>query len=253
MRALALVLVFTLSPALVPSSSAAAVTDAQRAEAVRHYRNGEELMRQETFELAVVEFRAAVKLDPAFVLAHYSMGQALMALRRYPEAVDAFLGCKGAIEEFNALSLRDRGEAERRITDEVRDLKDHIAAIQSGRIKTVSGNATIISLEERVRVLEESRMRGAENRGAVPAEFSLALGSAYLRWGKLEDAEREYLAAIAVNPKLGAAHNNLAFVYMTTGRLDEAEKSIKLAEKSGFPVNPRFKDDLKKARAEAKP
>ncbi len=153
MRALALSLVLAFSSISGPSAGAAAVTDVQRAEAQRHYRNGEELMRQETFEQAVVEFRAAVKLDPAFVLAHYSLGQALMALKRYPDAVDAFLGCKGAIEAFNALGLAERGEAERRITDEIRDLRDHIAAIQSGRIKTVSANATISSIAFRFIIL----------------------------------------------------------------------------------------------------
>jgi len=38
-----------------------------------------------------------------------------------------------------------------------------------------------------------------------------------------------------------------------SGRLDVAEKSRKLAEKTGFAVNPRFKDDLKTAQAAAKP
>jgi Flp pilus assembly protein TadD len=57
--------------------------------------------------------------------------------------------------------------------------------------------------------------------------------------------------AIKVNPKMGEAHNNLAFVYFRTGRLDEAESELKAAEKSGFAVNPRFKDDVKKAKQAA--
>jgi hypothetical protein len=38
---------------------------------------------------------------------------------------------------------------------------------------------------------------------------------------------------------------------MQTGRLADAEREIKLAEKNGFRVNPQFKDDLK-ARAKAR-
>jgi Flp pilus assembly protein TadD len=210
-------------------------------------------MRQETFEEAASEFRAATHLDPLFVLAHYSLGQALMALKRYPDAVSAFLDCRTAVEQFGALRQRDRAAAERRITDEVRELKDHITAIQSGRIKTASGNATILSLEERIRVLEDARLRGAEDRGLVPAEFSLALGSAYFRNGQVREAEREYKAAIAVNPKLGAAHNNLAAIYLMAGRLDEAEQAVKRAEKSGFKVDPRLKQDIQQARAVQNP
>jgi Tfp pilus assembly protein PilF len=83
----------------------------------------------------------------------------------------------------------------------------------------------------------------------VPAEIFLALGSAYFRQQKLEDAEREYAEAVRINRKLGAAHNNLAVIYLLTGRLDLAEESVKQAERNGFKVNPRLKDDLKAAKA----
>ena len=83
----------------------------------------------------------------------------------------------------------------------------------------------------------------------MPAWISLALGSAYFRSDALPDAEREYRAAIEVDPKLGEAHNNLAVVYMLTQRYAEADAEIKAAEKSGFRVNPQLKEDLKKASA----
>jgi Flp pilus assembly protein TadD len=79
----------------------------------------------------------------------------------------------------------------------------------------------------------------------APPGVALALGSAYLRSGKLSEAETEYLVALAANPKMGEAHNNLAYVYMVTGRLDEAQRSLKMAEKSGYRVHPEFKAELK--------
>ena len=50
---------------------------------------------------------------------------------------------------------------------------------------------------------------------------------------------------------MGEAHNNLAFVYFSTGRPAEAEQELKAAEKSGFAVNPRFKEDVQKKQKEA--
>jgi hypothetical protein len=50
---------------------------------------------------------------------------------------------------------------------------------------------------------------------------------------------------------MGEAHNNLAVVCMLTGKLDEAQIEMKAAEASGFRVNPRFKEDLERAVAEA--
>ena len=76
----------------------------------------------------------------------------------------------------------------------------------------------------------------------------MALGSAYFRLNKLEDAEREYKAAIEVSPSLGESHSNLAVVYLVTGRISEAEAAVKAAEKAGFKVNPRLKDDIAAAK-----
>jgi Flp pilus assembly protein TadD len=73
----------------------------------------------------------------------------------------------------------------------------------------------------------------------------MALGSAYFRSQNLEAAEREYLEAIRVAPGFGEAHNNLAVVYMLTGRIQLAEREVTLAEQAGFKVNPKLKEDLK--------
>ena len=72
----------------------------------------------------------------------------------------------------------------------------------------------------------------------------MSLGAAYQRSGRFEDAEREYKAAIDANSASGESHNNLAVLYMATGRVDEAMGEMKLAEKAGFKVNPQFKQEL---------
>ena len=72
----------------------------------------------------------------------------------------------------------------------------------------------------------------------------MALGSAYFRLNQLADAEREYKAAIDTNPAFGEAHSNLAVVYYVTGRIAEADAALKAAEKAGFRVNPKLKDDI---------
>jgi Flp pilus assembly protein TadD len=83
---------------------------------------------------------------------------------------------------------------------------------------------------------------------SIPAYVSTALGSAYFRMGNLAGAEKEYKAAIEADGKAGEAYSNLAVVYMETGRLDDAEKSIKAAEKVGFKVHPQLKEEIKNRR-----
>jgi Flp pilus assembly protein TadD len=74
---------------------------------------------------------------------------------------------------------------------------------------------------------------------------SLALGSAYFRAEKFADAEREYKAATDVDSKAGEAHNNLAVLYMLTGRFDDAERSLARARKAGFKVHPQLEQDIR--------
>jgi Flp pilus assembly protein TadD len=74
---------------------------------------------------------------------------------------------------------------------------------------------------------------------------SLALGSAYFRTEQWPEAEREYKAAIASDPKSGEAFNNLAVVYLQTGRYKEADESLKSAERAGYKVHPQLKQEVK--------
>jgi tetratricopeptide (TPR) repeat protein len=200
-------------------------------------------MSTERWAEAVIEFKEAIKLDPLLVLAHYDLGQALMALKRYPDAVKAYLGARQAFMDLGALSELDRFKADQELEDGIFELKRNIE-----RLRTMGGrDMNVLKAENQLRDFEELRKKGGPSRGPeTPAEISLALGSAYYRTGALADAEREYLAAIKVRPGFGEAHNNLAVVCMQTGRFDEARSEIRLAEKGGFKVSPKLKDDLEK-------
>jgi tetratricopeptide (TPR) repeat protein len=238
--------------ALAAASPAQELLEQQRRDQARQrYRAGQELMLGESFEEAAREFRAATELDPGFVLAHYSLGQALMALKRYPGALQAYTICHDTILRQASLNQRGRAELDQRRRDEIHELEDSLQRVRLGKIKNAALGQEVV-LEERLRVLRDAGLRGAEQTGGVPAELSLALGSAHFRLGRLENAEQEYRAAIAADRRMGAAHNNLAVIFMMTGRLDEANREVQAAEKAGFTVSARFKQDLKERQAAAR-
>jgi predicted Zn-dependent protease len=107
-----------------------------------------------------------------------------------------------------------------------------------------------VDVELKVSQLQETINRGTNLaiENTVPPYVSLSLGSALFRSGRLTDAEREYKAAIAADPKSGEAFSNLAVVYLETGRIDEADKAVKAAERVGFKVHPGLKDDISKRK-----
>jgi tetratricopeptide (TPR) repeat protein len=227
-----------------PAAAQQLVDDVSHANALTHYRLGEELFRDEQFAKAIPEFQLAIKFDPLLTIGHYELGQTYMALRQYREAIRAYVDCRAAFQSMAGLLTQHEVSADQRRDDEIRELKDSIGEIESGRIKISTGrDAMVARLEHRITELERTKQRG-QSSYETPAEVSLALGSAYFRAGELPAAEREWKAAVSVNPKFGEAHNNLAALYAMTGRKQEAQESLKQAEKAGFQVNPRLKSDI---------
>jgi tetratricopeptide (TPR) repeat protein len=242
---IAFVVASVVGPAAQPPLSN---PDAERARI--HYRLGWESLRSESWETAAKEFQQAIDLYPKFALAYYGLGKSQMGLRRYPNAITAFAACRDiyvarAGERFSADM-----DANRRRQDRLTELQE--LATQYGK-----GPQTA-QVQDTQRLIQSaiSQTKNELDRGfnvvidsTVPAFISVALGSAYFRAERFPDAEREYKAAIAADPKAGEAHNNVAVVYMLTGRYDAAEREIQAAEESGFRVNPQFKEDLKKAKS----
>jgi tetratricopeptide (TPR) repeat protein len=212
--------------------------------ALEHYRTGQTHLANERHEEAVTDFKRAIALDPMLVLAHYHLGQSYMALKRYVEAAAAYQAAKDAILRTGSLSDRERAARERDARDEKNDLRMAIQAMASGRTKAAQPQQQITKMEDRIRVLESMEMRGRDEIVRVPAEIELALGSAYFRQQKLAEAEDAYRTALKADGRLGAAHNNLAVIYMLTGRYAEARASIAAAEAAGFLVPARLKADL---------
>ena len=235
---------------LTAAGLAAAPTGEQnRLQAVEHYEKGRDLMSSERFGEAVTEFQAAIQLDPLFTLAYYRKGQAHMTLREYAQAEQAFVGCRQAHENLAGLQLSNREEVERRREEEIEQLENELRLIETGQLSgSRSASKRNTQLGGRIRELQRDRRKSGNEAPAVPAELNVSLGSAYFRQGKMDLAEREWKTAAIANPKLGEAHNNLAALYLLSAKPVEAEKELKLAEKAGYAVHPRLKDDIEKAQ-----
>ena len=204
-------------------------------------------MSSEHLEQAIREFKATVQLDPLMTLAYYRLGQIHMSQKEYAEAEQAFLACRDAYEKLAGLQLTNHEEVERRREEEIDQLQNYLGLLQSGQVKN-SNPSVPMQVQQQIDALQHNRRKGGVDASPVPAEVSVSLGSAYFRQGKLEEAEKQWKTAAEVNPKLGEAHNNLAAYYLMTSQPAEAEKELKLAEKAGYPVHPRLKDDIKKAQ-----
>jgi tetratricopeptide (TPR) repeat protein len=227
----------------VPVSGAQTSSDRARARA--YDTQGWDYMKSEAWPEAAKAFQQAIDIDPQFELAYWGLGRADMAMKRYVEAATAYIKCRDLYRARVGRRFSNAQEAQRYRNDQITRIDEMIRQVNA-QPQTMQTTDMMRQLQNQRRDYQEAIQRGNDLTigVTVPAWLSLALGSAYFRAEKLADAEREYKAAIDADSKTGEAHNNLAVVYLQTGRIEQAEKSVKAAEKAGYKVNPMLKDEI---------
>ena len=252
MRTSSLVLLALLMNPATTSAQPLLRSPAEAQRANLHYKLGWELLRSEKWADAVKEFQQAIDIDGRFKLAYYGIGRSYMGLRRFLDAAKAYEICRDLYQVQTAEKFRNSQDADVMRKQEQEEIQVAITGMSvAGPTTNQQTQSNIVrqlrAAQDRLQ-MKRDQARDMSIQSRVPAFVSLALGSAYFRQERMTDAEREYKAAIDDDPKAGEAHNNLAVLYMFTGRFDESTKEIALAEKSGYRVNPEFKKDLEAKR-----
>jgi tetratricopeptide (TPR) repeat protein len=157
--------------------------------------------------------------------------------------------CRDLYRAQAGKQFTNKQEAQRYRRDRITEIDESIRQLQSGP-QSMTNQDRLRQLQEQRRQIQESIQRGNDISvsNMVPAFVYVGLGSAFFRLEQWSDAEREYRAAIAADPKTGEAYNNLAVVYLMTGRYTEADRAVQDAEKAGYKVAPGLKEDIKKKK-----
>lgn len=239
-----LALLILLAPILAGPALAQSSADRERART--HNRLGWEALRGEQYPAAIKSFQSAIEIRPDYEYAHYGLGRAFLASRRFAEAVIVLERCRELYRSQGSKQFTSVQEAQRYRQDRILEIDEQIRLLQSAR-PTAQSLDLARQYDQVRRNLQESirRDHGITIDASVPAWVSLSLGSAYFRSGKLADAEREYKAAIDADRRSGEALNNLAVVYLETQRYDLAHTTLQAAKKTGFRVNPELEKAIR--------
>ena len=161
-----------------------------------HLGKGYDALKQDRYEAAASEFRAALALDPKLVLR-----------ARFPLAVALF-------------ELHHPDEARREFEAVRREVGDHPNILYYlGRLNLADGN-----FEDAVQNLTR-----AVAKPPFP-DTAYYLGYAYFKKGDLAAAERWLKEAAQLNPRDARIQYQLGFVYRKAGREEEAKKALALSE-----------------------
>jgi protein O-GlcNAc transferase len=237
------------SPAPRPSVT----PDFQRAQ--QHDRAGWTRVDAKDFDGAAREFEAALQIYPEYADALHGLGKARMALKQYAAAARALERCRDSYARAGTQDAEQRLIANRARENQLAVLRRRLADLETpmltatGRGGAPSTSTDVLDLKQQIREIQAQREPGPTTGQPtpVPAFVSLALGSAYFRLDRLTDAEREFRAAVAVDPAFGEAHSNLALVCLLTGRAAEAQDHVRIAEEARFKVNPELKRQIRDA------
>jgi tetratricopeptide (TPR) repeat protein len=239
-----------------PTPRTTLTPDLQRAQ--QHDRAGWTRVDAKDFDGAAREFEAALQIYPEYADALHGLGKARMALKQFAAAAGALERCRDSYARAGTEDAEHRLLANRARENQLATLRRRLAELEApalsagpgaGRGSGPSGNSEVLDIKQQIRALQAERDPGPETGrpAPVPAFVSLALGSAYFRLDRLADAEREFRAALAVDPKFGEAHSNLALVCLLTDRAAEAQTHVRAAEEAKFQVNPELKRQIRDA------
>jgi tetratricopeptide (TPR) repeat protein len=239
-----------LAAAVPAAAQPTLITAADHQRAQLHYEEGWREIAAENWAEAAKLFQSAIDIDPKFKLAYYGLGRADMGLKQFTPAAAAYERCRELYEAQVGNRMSGRADADRMIADDTMQLDLAIQNLSKGT-QTAQTSAQITRLQQQKQrmQLKARTMDNLSLGSEVPPFLLVALGSAYFRGERFPEAERVYKQALEVDPKTGEAHSNLAVVYLTTGRYDEADREVRMAEKAGFKVNPGLKDDIKRKKS----
>jgi tetratricopeptide (TPR) repeat protein len=217
-------------------------------EANADYQRGWEAMRAEHWDEAVTEFQHAIDAVPTFELAYYGLGRARMGEREFAKAIVAYTRCRDLFLRAGGERFANDMDAKRRIEDRMLQYQTALnqAQISANGRGTQTQQLYIRELQTKLTELRQARDRSIDVSldTTVPFYISMALGAAYFRSNDFAAAEREYKAALDANSGSGETHNNLAVLYLMTGRPADAEREVALAEQTGFKVQQGLKADI---------
>ncbi len=161
-----------------------------------HLGKGYDALKQDRYEEAVSEFRAALRLDPSLVLR-----------ARFPLAVALF-------------ELHKSDEARQELEAVRQEVGDHPNVLYyMGRLDLEDHNF-------------ESAIKNLNKAAAKPPfpDTAYYLGFAYFKNGDLASAEKWLKEAARLNPRDARVPYQLGFVYRKEGRPEEAQKTLEASE-----------------------
>lgn len=204
--------------------------------AVAYFNLGNLLAQKNRFDLAEINFKKAIEIEPNYTEAHQRLGQVYAFIRffgraksQYERALATRGGSASIQQELKGLVARSEREIQQAKAQGEEGLR------QSRRAQAEE------DLNKAISLLEQAVSIDPEN-----AELRFSLGELYERTDKIDFAFNAMRAALEFNPSLAAAHQHLGILYEKRRFFHLALKEWKEAEE--IAPSDRNKTEIERLR-----
>lgn len=110
--------------------------------------------------------------------------------------------------------------------------------------KIAAGENELTKIAEEISRLEEEADRPPTVNMEIPADYHYVHGNILLKLERIREAQALYEKAVEIDPEHGEAHNNLAAIFFSDQKYQEALEYLEKAESFGASIQPEFKQRL---------
>lgn len=223
---------------------------------------GQKLLQKGDVVGAEQRFRQAISVYPELPSPYLGLARALCLAQRFQEAIPVLEEAQERYVLWQQRAATAELEARQEAADRARQFAD-LMRLQQGKTPATgaggrpTGGLSPMTNLARTRMATEEflarRRWQAEAMAGIPAEVFYLLGLARLRSGDRTGGIDELYLCLALDPKNGPAHYNLAVALLAEGDPWAAKEHLEEAKALKVTPNPKFVEDLDKVLAQVPP
>ncbi|GBC78961.1 hypothetical protein HRbin09_00172 [bacterium HR09] len=216
---------------------------------------GQKLLQKGDLAGAEQRFRQALETYPELPTPYLGLGRTLCLAQRFQEAIPVLEQAQERYVRWQQNAAAAELEARQEAADRARQFAD-LMRLQQGKTPATgaggrpTGGLSPMTNLARARMATEEflarRRWQVETMAGIPAEVFYLLGLARLRSGDRTGGINELYLCLALDPKNGPAHYNLAVALFAEGDPWAAKEHLEAAQALKVAPNPKFVEDLEK-------
>ncbi len=211
----------------------------------KSYKEGIQLYLKEKYEKAGKSLEKCIKIFPDHASAHYYLSKIQYKNNNFQEALESITMAKKSYEVFvkmnRTLSIHNMGK----LSEEIKDYKGEMEMqVDGGRVRDLRN--AIKDAEAQITKERENLKLYSSSANKIMAEYNYVHGNILFKLKQFQEALKEYLQTIKINPKHENAYNNIASIYYMHKDYKKLSDIINQAESNEIKLNPKLKEAAKK-------